>query len=74
MFKDKNGKVRRTYVLTEERFMSMEENGYIYKSISCMESCQEAYDRLSERYGVVKIYESTTAVRGYHKLYAMCKY
>jgi hypothetical protein len=71
----KTGKVRKTYLLSKSRQKEMIENGwFIGLANSCHEGTQELYNRLSERYSDVRIYEDSTMVRGYHTTFAMCKF
>lgn len=40
---------------------------------NCRETPEEIYERLSQRYGKVKVYYDTTMVRGYHDYFAMVR-
>lgn len=73
MYTDKSGNEHRSYIISEERFLRMEKNGYHYEIANCHECEQELYDRLSSKYETVRIYESTTRVKGCHDIYAMVK-
>lgn len=73
-YTDKNGKhfVGGSYI-SSARLDKMLENGYVIKVVEARETEQEAYDRLSKNFEVVRIYTTGTAVRGYRSKYAMCK-
>ena len=59
--------------ISRARQDKMLENGYFIAHVEMNETEQDAYDRLSQKYEVVKIYTCGTAVRGYRDKYAMCK-
>ena len=71
---DKNGKhfVGGSYI-SRARQDKMIENGYFLAHVETSETEQQAYDRLSKDYEIVRIYTAGTAVRGYRDKYAMCK-
>ena len=73
-YTDKNGKcfVGGSYISTA-RQDKMIENGYSIQHIELNETEQAAYDRLSKKFEIVRIYTIGTKVRGYRRAYAMCK-
>ena len=73
-YTDKNGKsfVGGSYI-SHARQEKMIENGYTLELVKTNETEQNAYDRLSKKYDIVRIYTIGTAVRGYRDKYAMCK-
>lgn len=73
-YKDKSGEARNTHLLGGKAQERMTKNGWrLRQAISCRETAQEMYDRLSREYSQVKIYEGTTRIRGYHDIFALCK-
>ena len=73
-YTDKNGKhfVGGSYI-SRARQDKMLENGYVIKHVEMYETDQDAYDRLSKDWEIVRIYTAGTAIRGYRHMYAMCK-
>lgn len=73
-YTDRNGKhfVGGSYI-SRARQDKMLENGYCIKCVNVSETEQDAYDRLSKDYEIVRIYTEGTAIRGYRDKYAMCK-
>ena len=73
MYRTKEGKTLEAYGISEKRYEQMEKNGYCWRSVSCHETDQEAYDRLAKEFKTVRIYSQGTRIRGYRSLYAMVK-
>ena len=76
MTREEYNKLRdKAYILSEDRFDKMEENDWCYISLNPLyddEAIEENIQKLSE-YDKVKIYKSTTRVRGIYRYYAMVK-
>lgn len=61
-------------VLSNKEQERMVNNGWrLMLADSYSETESALYARLSEKWEKVKIYESTTQIRGLHSMYAMCK-
>ena len=66
----------KAYVLSDERFEKMEDNGWCYISLNPIysdEAIEENIGKLS-KYNKVKIYKGTTRIRGVYRYYGMGKY
>ena len=48
-------------------------NGWFLVIAEPRETTEELYNRLSKKYNKVKVYYSTTAIKGYHDIFAMVK-
>lgn len=54
--------------------LDMEARGWMLMlPLSCRETPEEIFERLSRDYSKVKVYWDTTAVRGYHEYFAFVK-
>jgi hypothetical protein len=70
----KSGIMKHPYILGNKRIDEMCERGWRIKLVdSYHETPQELYNRLSELYEDVRIYEDTTRIRGLHTIFAMCR-
>lgn len=73
-YTNKKGKTyNASNMISTTRGMEMTNKGYSTEYVEDNESAQEAYDRLSASYEVVRVYSMTTEVRGKYQLYAMCR-
>ena len=73
-YTNKKGKTyNASNMISTKRGMEMTNKGYATEYVEDNESAQEAYDRLSANYEVVRVYSMTTEVRGKYQLYAMCR-
>lgn len=70
----KNGTRKNPYVLSAKRQDEMANRGWtLCLADSYSETEQQLYDRLSQRYDDVRIYEDTTRIKGLHNIFAMCR-
>ena len=77
MYTTKEGKILNgSNMISRSRQEKMIQDGWIIRRVESGETDQEAYDRISAEFPgrIVRIYSSTTAVRGYYSKYAMIKW
>lgn len=72
-YKTKDGALRKVYCCSKANSERMSRNGWWLELGELNESPQEIYDRLSQRYDVVRVYYSGTMIVGIHRHYAYCK-
>jgi len=72
-YKTKEAKRVNVNFLSANRQTEMIHNDWKIKISNITETSQELYDRLSQVYNKVKIYYTTTSVRGYYAIFAMVK-
>jgi len=65
--------MNKPYLLSNKRVLEMEKTGWFLMISEFREDDTELYNRLIKRYKQVKVYYTTTGVKGYYRLFAMVK-